>query len=258
MYENILQRDFLPVLSTLKLGNPYSPPLIFLHGFLGSSIDFLPMMEMLSADFYCVSIDLPGHGLSLLPASLSFTSVMRSILTTLKRLKITQRVFVGYSLGGRLALMLHTSRLCEKSIILSAHPGLLPHERTSYLLQQKKWLSLLQNDPQNFLSLWYSQPLFKTLHANSMAEKRSSTNLQNMSKVISSLSLLHQRPLWKDLENIHPSPLFLCGEHDEKYKTLYKKLPNHCAQEIISGASHAIHLENPSECSTKIQTFLFC
>ena len=38
------------------------PTLVFLHGFLGSSTDWNETVSLLQDDFYCVTIDLPGHG----------------------------------------------------------------------------------------------------------------------------------------------------------------------------------------------------
>ncbi|GFR45865.1 hypothetical protein Agub_g7316 [Astrephomene gubernaculifera] len=42
---------------------PQTPPFLFLHGFLGSSADWLPLMHALAAAGHrCVALDLPGHG----------------------------------------------------------------------------------------------------------------------------------------------------------------------------------------------------
>ncbi|KXZ52492.1 hypothetical protein GPECTOR_9g536 [Gonium pectorale] len=42
---------------------PAPPPFLFLHGFLGSSTDWLPLMRALAAAGHrCVALDLPGHG----------------------------------------------------------------------------------------------------------------------------------------------------------------------------------------------------
>jgi len=35
-----------------------------LHGFLGSKSDWKSIIESFSSDYYCMTIDLPGHGLS--------------------------------------------------------------------------------------------------------------------------------------------------------------------------------------------------
>ena len=41
------------------------PTLVLLHGFLGDSEDWLPLVSLLEEDFYLVAVDLPGHAKSL-------------------------------------------------------------------------------------------------------------------------------------------------------------------------------------------------
>lgn len=243
------------ILHAVKLGHPSAPPLVFLHGFLGSHQDFLPMMTLLANNFYCIGIDLPAHGLSPRLSPLSFETTLHAILNTVN---LKKAVFIGYSLGGRLALLLHHSfpSLCEEAIILSAHPGLSPEERSSYENTQQQWLTLLQEDPTSFLEAWYRQPLFHSLCHSSILKKRALIHPTLMAEVMSSLSLLHQPSLWEHLRTCHYPPFFLYGEADIKYKTLYSRLPARCSLEPIEGASHAIHLEKPSLCAEKITSFI--
>ena len=43
-------------------GNSNKPLILFLHGFMGNSHEFDEIVNLLADDFYCLSIDLPGHG----------------------------------------------------------------------------------------------------------------------------------------------------------------------------------------------------
>ncbi|GIL50277.1 hypothetical protein Vafri_6487 [Volvox africanus] len=108
-------------------------PFMFLHGFLGSSSDWRPLMRALAAAGHrCVAIDLPGHGSTLpsLPAShrsssagsgifapsdptdsshvgeLSVHSIPGAaacVAAAARRLGLEGAVVVGYSLGARAA-----------------------------------------------------------------------------------------------------------------------------------------------------------
>ena len=49
-------------LHTITLGNPSLPRIVFLHGFLGSGSDWLPVTRELQNDYCCLMVDLPGHG----------------------------------------------------------------------------------------------------------------------------------------------------------------------------------------------------
>ena len=46
----------------LTIGDPSLPGILFLHGFLGSGRDWLPVAEMLGNRFHCLLPELPGHG----------------------------------------------------------------------------------------------------------------------------------------------------------------------------------------------------
>ncbi|MDJ0775394.1 MAG: 2-succinyl-6-hydroxy-2,4-cyclohexadiene-1-carboxylate synthase, partial [Mastigocoleus sp. MO_167.B18] len=43
-------------------GNPHKPLIIFLHGFMGNTGEFDEVISIIAEDFYCLTIDLPGHG----------------------------------------------------------------------------------------------------------------------------------------------------------------------------------------------------
>ncbi len=95
---------------------------------MGSSADWLDLTSALEDRFRCIAPDLPGHGASLgLPAGLySFEGAARATVRTLDELAVGRATFVGYSMGGRLALYLalrHPER-CAALFLESASPGL--------------------------------------------------------------------------------------------------------------------------------------
>lgn len=81
---------------------------IFLHGFLGTSEDWIPVMRPLSATTRCISIDLPGHGESNLQSKQGFMISLDLVTEILHKLicDVTTGgvVLVGYSMGARIAL----------------------------------------------------------------------------------------------------------------------------------------------------------
>ena len=95
------------MLSYFCRGPVDKPPLVFLHGFLGCKEDFLPLVSFLEKNFYCICLDLPGHGSS------SFEEkALESIIDTLASLNISSTDFVGYSMGGRVCLELYQKYPC--------------------------------------------------------------------------------------------------------------------------------------------------
>lgn len=88
--------------------------LVFLHGFLGTSEDWIAIMKAVSRAARCISIDLPGHGSSRiqnhgnenarLESSLSI-EVLADVVSKLVHNITPEKVtVVGYSMGARIAL----------------------------------------------------------------------------------------------------------------------------------------------------------
>lgn len=89
-------------------GNNQKQPLLFIHDFMSSSDEWTPIIKLLQEDFYCISIDLPGHGKSQYTSFDTWDDVViefGKVLTLIKR----PIMLVGRGLGGRIAL-----GMCEK------------------------------------------------------------------------------------------------------------------------------------------------
>ena len=208
------------------------------------------MMNELQLYFYCIGIDLPGHGNSPPMPHLTFNTILKALVDILSTSTSSKISIIGYSMGGRLAMLLdyHYSHLLHHIIILSAHPGLSRHEKKNRRTQERYFVSLLKRDPSSFLREWYSQPLFKTLCLEDMLKKRRDFNNMGVANTLQALSITRQPSLWHHL-HVTPTPfVFVYGENDEHYKALYERLPSFVQKKEIPLASHAVHIENPSMC----------
>ena len=241
-------------------GSKQSPSLIFLHGLFGSTQDFIPMIDLLKNQFYCIGIDLPGHGLSPPLTPLSFSNILDCLLDIITNLNLYKPSLIGYSLGGRLSMLLHqkSPSFFNKIMILSAHPGLAPDELPKRILLENHWIKLLEElSLFEFLTKWYKQPLFQTLTSSPFISQRSQGNKKVLLDMMNALRLSNQIPLWNHLDKTQDTWLFVSGEKDKAYTDLYKKLPPLCQKSTIANVSHALHLEDPKSCSFKVMsTFL--
>ena len=94
-------------------GNAKYPTILFLHGFMGDCFEFKQVIAGLSRQFYCVAIDLLGHGQTEIIDRLddqdyyyTIQSIANFVIKFLDLLHVEQCCLVGYSMGGRLALYL--------------------------------------------------------------------------------------------------------------------------------------------------------
>lgn len=88
---------------------PANMPILLLHGLGDSAITWSSVIAPLACDHAVYAVDLPGYGLSSLPAGSSFSTLeqMRDVLVAFLRDVIGQpTLVVGNSLGGWLAVKL--------------------------------------------------------------------------------------------------------------------------------------------------------
>jgi pimeloyl-ACP methyl ester carboxylesterase len=99
---------------------PY-PHLLLLHGALGSSSQFAPLLPFLESHFTLHTLDFDGHGASPLPDGRPFDmdTFVSNALTYLQSHNIEQVHIFGYSMGGYVACKLALS-----------HPALVSHIAT--------------------------------------------------------------------------------------------------------------------------------
>lgn len=99
LYHSVLLRN--PALA------PGSPPIVVLHGLLGSSRNFQSWTRVLSQKLEnahdIIVIDLPLHGRSVALGDtlLDFQAIARDVVFTLQKLGVTSCHLIGHSLGGK-------------------------------------------------------------------------------------------------------------------------------------------------------------
>ncbi len=100
----------------LDEGRRDGPAIILVHGFAASLYAWRPWVERLKGDYRLISLDLPGHGLTMTPkgyrASVDRNADIVDKLAT--RLGVSRFVLGGNSMGGAVALnyaMTHPERL---------------------------------------------------------------------------------------------------------------------------------------------------
>lgn len=212
-------------------------PLLFFHGILGTSADWTAVVECLS-EFACFGVDLPGHGTT--PFTEHFFEELPCFQEPVH--------LIGYSLGGRLAMQ-YAVRFPEKIAsltIMSAHFGLTdPEEKKRRLAIDETWAKQFLEDPiDEVLQRWYDQPLFRTLRVDLSMRKKQ--NVAGLAQTFVHYSVAGQ-PF------VQPqNALYLVGEYDLKYRELYQSVPH----EIIPGAGHAVHLENPRAVAIAIRRYI--
>lgn len=239
------------------LGQPKQPVILFLHGFLGDCREFESVIQLLSTDFRCLSVDLPGHGLTQVTGEEDYTMprTAAALVNWLNQLGIKSCYLVGYSMGGRLALYLALNfpQCFPKVVLESASPGLKTAAERQQRRQRDRQLAeeLATGNFREFVQRWYDQPLFASLKKHpqfeQLLERRLQGNSLQLAHSLAHLGLGDQPSLWEKLPEAQVSLLLLVGEADQKFLALNQEMAQSCpVAQLYSlpGCGHNLHLED--------------
>ena len=254
-------------------GDSNHPTILFLHGFMGNRFEFKQAIAILSKQFYCVAIDLLGHGQTIaIDQSIdqdhyyTIQSSANFVIKFLDLLRVSHCFLVGYSMGGRLALYLtiHFPQYFDRVLLESASAGLASDATRSDRLASDWQIAtkLETGDLRLFLENWYQQPIFANLRSHpdfaQMLEQRLNNSPVLLAKSLRNLSTGMQPSLWEKLFENKISLLLIVGELDPKFVQINRQMQKLCKYsqlEVIPNCGHNIHFENPDLFIEKIETF---
>ena len=254
------------------IGDPKDPPLVLLHGFLGSGKSWLELAQAFSGNYFCILPDLPGHGENIyldINSTLNFDFLTNWLSRSLDEIPVSKIHLVGYSLGGRAALAF-ASRYPDRILTLtieSASPGIVDTDERARRVDEDsaRAQSILRDGLTAFVENWYRTPLFASLqdHPQTLSVLKESASRNDprwMAKIIRELSPGLQTPLWDALSDLSFPVLLIAGEKDEKYVQGIQKMSERipaAQKNIVSDAGHNVHAEQPGTYISLLKDFLF-
>ncbi len=234
-------------------------PLLLLHGWMGSSIDYTEVISLLQSDFYCIAIDLPGHGQTEVISNdlgYDFIATATGIVGLLDSLKIDRCAIAGYSFGGRLALYLTLEfpDRFDRVMLESTSPGLPTiAEREARIVSDDRIIARLETtDFQAFVDSWYRQPIFVGIDKHpdfpGLIQRRLTNDSHKLAKSLKYAGLGRQPYLLERLK-AHDRPILLIvGEDDPKFVSIARSLDrvcNYLTVNIVPNCSHNVHFQQP-------------
>ncbi|EEE57259.1 hypothetical protein OsJ_07279 [Oryza sativa Japonica Group] len=250
--------------------------ILFLHGFLGTSEDWVPMMKALSPSARVIAVDLPGHGESEIlqhdvensnQISFSVQSVADLLLKLIRNITDGAVVVVGYSMGARIALHMALNQNHKSGLRDEAS------KRRRSAIDRSRAHFLSSCGLENFLETWYSAKMWASLREHPKFDSLVRTrmkhnNIKALSKVLADSSIGTQKSLWEDLKHLKSPLLIVAGEKDPKFKEISQQMCREirkhkdresdglCEMIIIPDSGHAVHVENPLPLVRAIRKFL--
>jgi len=233
--------------------------LVLVHGFTQTGRCWGPFADDLSRDHRLVLVDAPGHGGS--------ADVRADLREGAHLLGATggRATYVGYSMGGRLALHLAVERpdLVARLVLIGATAGIEdPAERAARRRADEALAGhLLEVGVGPFLDEWLAQPLFAGLTAEAACRaERLANGAEGLASSLRLAGTGTQEPLWDRLATIEAPVLLLAGVDDPKFSAIAGRMaraigPN-ATVALVPRAGHSAHLESPLDTASIVRRWL--
>ncbi|MGH9104555.1 MAG: alpha/beta fold hydrolase [Acidimicrobiales bacterium] len=250
-------------------GQAGRPALVLLHGFTQTSRSWAPLVERLGQRHSLVLPDAPGHGGSAsVRADLWATADL--LAGTLAELVAGPAGWVGYSMGGRMALhvaLAHPDKV-GRLVLISTTAGMEgPADRKARRASDEALALRIEEGGREglgeFLGEWLAQPLFATLPASAAGlEARMANTPAGLASSLRLAGTGAQVPLWERLGELGERALpvlVVAGALDTKYCEHARRMASAIGPGaqllIVEGAGHACHLEKPAQVAAAIADF---
>ena len=249
------------------------PPLVLVHGFTGSGASWRPLVEVLAPDYTTLAVDLVGHGRSGCPDALDRYRMRRAVddlAAMLPPLGFERATWLGYSLGGRVALQVavHRPDVVSALILEGATPGLATaEERDARVAADEALAQRLEREGlEAFIDYWQSIALWdsqqRTLTDDQRAALRRGRLAQNAVGLAQSLRGMGtgaQEWVGDRLHEVRVPVLLTAGTLDTKFSAIAQEMAAVIADstiQLIDDAGHAAHLERPEAFNAMAHEFL--
>ena len=232
-------------------------PIVFLHGFLGSSKSWKNIRK--NINYPSLAIDIPGHGKSSfnnLNSSYYFKDFSNELYLALSELDIKKIHLCGYSMGARLALAFSSiyPKMISTLLLESGTVGLNDREEKEERLAKDLNKSIrIKENLNEFVKDWEKLDFFvnqKTRNNNdfiSQREIRLSHDKYQLSRSLEVFSLGNMPYMMNNYTKL-TFPIFIInGKEDIKFikeGRIMLNANNNSKQYIINNAGHNVHLEN--------------
>jgi 2-succinyl-6-hydroxy-2,4-cyclohexadiene-1-carboxylate synthase len=224
------------------------PRVVLVHGFTQTGRSWARVGADLARDHEVVTVDAPGHaGSGVVVADLPSGAALLGAAGG-------EAVYVGYSMGGRLALHLALARpdLVEGLVLLGATAGIEAEgeRRVRRAADEALAADLERGGLDVFLDWWLAQPLFTSLpRAAADVDDRRRNTVAGLASSLRLAGTGTQEPLWDRLGMLTMPVLVLAGERDERFSALGRRIAHTIGSNavfaLVPGAGHAAHLEEP-------------
>lgn len=233
-------------------------PVVFVHGFLGSALEFSEIAQNLKRP--SVRVNLLGFNTQqrIAPADMTMRGQVDFLAAILDALDLQRVHLVGYSMGGRVALgfaMHHPNRVARLTLESTTAGIQNVDDQVQRRETDAQRAAAIEQDYAAFIQEWTQLPLFASQRTLPMAKQRVVAQQRqrqlpsNMAESLRQMGTGAQPNYWPKLSQLTVPVTVLAGAYDEKFQVIGQKmaalLPN-SHYHVIPDVGHNTHLEQPN------------
>ncbi|MFX0039657.1 MAG: alpha/beta fold hydrolase [Promethearchaeota archaeon] len=237
-------------------------PLLFIHGWLGSSLEWAYQLFHFNLKKHIIMLDLPGFGKSdKLNIDYTIDFFTKYILKFLKLLGYNEIIPIGHSLGGLIAqnITIKNPNLVKKLILVSTSVGFCPSTKERFtifwinLLFRLFYQNILKNLIKRILLVEEENRKFRKLYTDAL-------RLPKLSVLSTFKNMNSKFNLKKDLSSISQPTLIIYGTEDKIIsKSMVgdiKDLIPNSELKVIDNGSHRAMYDNYLRVNQSIEEFI--
>jgi pimeloyl-ACP methyl ester carboxylesterase len=241
------------------------PPVVVLHGLLGSARNWTGVARQLAATHRVFALDLRNHGRSPWADIMSFDEMAGDVAAFIERHDIGPAAVIGHSLGGKVAMRLAPTRadLVERLVVVDVAPVAYAHTFGPFVeaMQQVDLAAVRQRaDAERQLERAIGDPAIRNFLLQNLVRTDAGYAWRvNLDALATNLPELLGFPDPGDAV-YRGRTLFVAGGRSPyvkpEHRPLIERLFPQAAHAVIEGAGHWLHAERPAEFQDVLRPFL--
>lgn len=229
-----------------------------IHGFLGEGYDWFSCEKHLQTNWVKPSLFSQSS-----PPIENFEVYMNKLVLSQSFPSDTEikKIFIGYSLGGRLGLHLlkNQPHIFDHFIFVSTNPGLSEeNEKINRIKSDTQWVSILNNETwDNFIKQWNSQEVLSS-HTLQPSRYEKDFDKNKLKLSFEKWSLGYQEDFRQLIQANKNKITWVVGAKDSKFLDIAEDMKQKKILQDFSriNSGHRILFENPKELSELIRKLL--
>lgn len=232
------------------------PPVVILHGLLGSSSNWRSIARRLAERHRVFVLDLPNHGDSPHVDHMSYPAMAKDVSAFLDEHGIDSATLIGHSMGGKTAmrLALDSPRRVDRLVVVDIAPTVSEHDHVP-VLHAMACLDMARitrrSDAEQMLAADVADAGMRQFLLQNLTSTAEGFAWRiNLDGIENSLANLLDFPLDADAQPFTGAALFLRGGQSDyvlpKDETVIRRLFPRAEIVTIEGAGHWLHAEQPA------------